>query len=402
MPGRGLAEEETLSGSSQEEDAIREAVSQLADASTAKKCWSCGCLQGSVATIERALPEAERPAELSAALRAVRQRFVEVAYDCLGCEVCHPALAINALSRGFGEAAFEVDTCPRDSVRERSGWPPLPGSYNVLRYHAPVAICTLNEAKLSDALAQAAPAGVSLVGTMQTENLGIERLISNVIANPHIRFLILAGADSRQAIGHLPGQSLLALATAGLDERSRILGARGKRPVLKNISKAAVEHFRRFIVVVDLIGETDVDTIVARAEACASNDAGPALPFAPVSLVPAVQGYLPDRMIPDAEGYFVVYTDLGRRSLALEHYRKDGVLHCIIEGKTAAELYWPAIERRLISRLDHAAYLGRELARAEHALRTGSPYTQDGAPEKEPEAPARACGCNPTCLADGP
>jgi Domain of unknown function (DUF4346) len=30
-----------------------------------------------------------------------------------------------------------------------------------------------------------------------------------------------------------------------------------------------------------------------------------------------------------------------------------------------------AISRNLVSRLDHAAYLGRELARAEHALTSG-------------------------------
>ena len=54
---------------------------------------------------------------------------------------------------------------------------------------------------------------VAIVGTLHTENLGIERLVSNVLANPHIRFVIVCGPDSRQAIGHLPGQSLVALAS---------------------------------------------------------------------------------------------------------------------------------------------------------------------------------------------
>jgi tetrahydromethanopterin S-methyltransferase subunit A len=49
-----------------------------------------------------------------------------------------------------------------------------------------------------------------------------------------------------------------------------------------------------------------------------------------------------------------------------------------------------AIERNLISRLDHAAYLGRELARAEYALSSGEPYVQDAAPEAPP---APTCGC---------
>jgi tetrahydromethanopterin S-methyltransferase subunit A len=53
----------------------------------------------------------------------------------------------------------------------------------------------------------------------------------------------------------------------------------------------------------------------------------------------------------------------------------------VIDGDTAAEVYTPAIERGLLSRLDHAVYLGRELARAERALMTDEPYIQDSAPE---------------------
>jgi len=41
-----------------------------------------------------------------------------------------------------------------------------------------------------------------------------------------------------------------------------------------------------------------------------------------------------------------------------------------------------AIEGGLLIRLDHAAYLGRELTRAEHALSSGETYAQDAAPEQ--------------------
>ena len=56
-------------------------------------------------------------------------------------------------------------------------------------------------------LANRKPEGLAIVGTMHTENLGIERVIKNVLANPHIRFLLLCGEDTQQAVGHLPGQS---------------------------------------------------------------------------------------------------------------------------------------------------------------------------------------------------
>ena len=64
-------------------------------------------------------------------------------------------------------------------------------------------------------------------------------------------------------------------------------------------------------------------------------------------------------MVPDPAGYFVVYVDQSRRLLSLEHYRNNGMLDTVIEGKSAAELYTPSIERNLVSSLDHAAYLGR-------------------------------------------
>ena len=44
-------------------------------------------------------------------------------------------------------------------------------------------------------------------------------------------FLILCGMDTQRKVGHLPGQSLLALGKNGIGDRSRIVGAKGKRPV---------------------------------------------------------------------------------------------------------------------------------------------------------------------------
>ena len=95
-------------------------------------------------------------------------------------------------------------------------------------------------------------------------------------------------------------------------------------------------------------------------------------------------------MVSDPAGYFVIFIDRARRLLILEHYKNNGVLTTIIEGRSAAELYMTAIERALISQLDHAAYLGRELARAEHAVSSGEPYVQDAAPE----LCLADCGCH--------
>ena len=367
-------------------ESVREAVSQLDEAAAAKKCWQCGCLHGSLRAIEDAIPEAERPAELSRSVAAARSRLTSLKYDCLGCEICYPAIAMNALNVG-------TDACPQEPVDERQGWPPLPGSYKVLRYAAPVAVCTLIDDALAASIAETGRPEVAIIGSCQTENLGIERLIQNTVSNPHIRFLLLCGADSRQTIGHLPGQSLVSLAASGLDDRSRIVGAKGKRPVLKNISRDMVEHFRRTVEVVDVIGCSDVARIADTARSLALRSPGAAEPFSIERAVPVIHGVLPERMVSDPAGYFVVYPDRGRGLLSLEHYANSGALDVVIEGGTPAEVYSVAIERGLVSRLDHACYLGKELTRAWQAMTSGDDYVQDAAPERA----EKACACGPSC-----
>ncbi len=49
----------------------------------------------------------------------------------------------------------------------------------------------------------------------------------------------------------------------------------------------------------------------------------------------------------------------------------------ILKGKTAEGIYGRIVGLGLVSRLDHAAYLGSELAKAEIALQTGKEYIQD-------------------------
>ncbi len=190
---------------------VGHAATMLREAADARKCWACGCLRHALDTIGRALPTPRRTNALDAALAAAREHLVPQRYDCLGCEVCFPAVALNALAADGSIDPTEAASCPTDAVEERDGWPPLPGDYHVIRYGAPVAICTLNSADLAKTLASVRPDGLAIVGTMHTENLGIERLITNLLANPEIRFLILCGEDTRRTVGHLPGQSLLLL-----------------------------------------------------------------------------------------------------------------------------------------------------------------------------------------------
>lgn len=377
-------------------DGVDEAIRQLREAAAASKCWTCGCLHGTVDAIERAYPAGDRPAELDSALAGARQRLAPVRYDCLGCAICFPALAANALQSSDTDGRLAIVSCPTDAAPAREGWPPFPGAYTVRRFQAPVAVCALTDAALAAQIDGVAGEEVGVTGTLETENLGIERLIQNVIANPHLRFLVLCGPDSRQAVGHRPGASLVALARNGLDDRGRIIDAPGKRPLLRNVERAAVEHFRRVVEVLDLVGVTDVEQILAATRACAARSPGPAEACVASRTFTPIIGAVPERMTPDPAGYFVVHVDRLRVRLSLEHYRNDGLLDGVVEGLRAAELYTPALEHGWVSRLDHAAYLGRELARAEHALASGEPFVQDRAAERAAPRP-ESCGCETTC-----
>jgi tetrahydromethanopterin S-methyltransferase subunit A len=362
---------------------------QLSEATAARKCHACGCFQAAVAAFEQT---AAGRGELSPVLARARRTFAPRKYDCLGCEICFPAAAENAFAGAFpGEAL--PPPCPTGAPVERSGWPPLPGDYHVLRHGAPVAVCTLNSAPLAQEIAARRPDGLAIAGTLHTENLGIERIIRNVLANPNVRFVVLCGEDTRQAIGHLPGQSLAALCANGTDADGRILGARGKRPVLKNVAVEDVAAFRRQVELVALVGEDDATRIAREVEACAERTPG-AFEGAPAAaVVPVVPAHEPARLVLDPAGFLVVYPDR-TRGLVLEHYRNEGVLEVVIQGGTASAVAATAVERGVVSRLDHAVYLGRELARAEESLRTGSPYVQDRAPEPPGVDEAHgSCGC---------
>jgi len=88
----------------------------------------------------------------------------------------------------------------------------------------------------------------------------------------------------------------------------------------------------------------------------------------------------PEPAILDAEGMFKIAVDRVENVLVVVHYASFGMDKPIniIKGKTAEEVYAKIMQLGLVTRLDHAAYLGSELAKAEIALRTGKEYIQDG------------------------
>ncbi len=105
----------------------------------------------------------------------------------------------------------------------------------------------------------------------------------------------------------------------------------------------------------------------------------------------------------DPDGYFIIYLDRESDLICAKHYTNiinekglavdpetglvipcDGknqrVSNTLFTGKTAKEVCIKIFEESnpiLLSMFDHAAYLGRELMRAEFALFSGEDYIQD-------------------------
>jgi tetrahydromethanopterin S-methyltransferase subunit A len=99
---------------------------------------------------------------------------------------------------------------------------------------------------------------VAIWGRVYTENLGVERIVANVISNPNIRFVIVCGEEVR---GHLPGDALINLHRAGIDADRRIVAAGGAIPYIENIDESAINRFREQVEIIDMRGVTEVDAI---------------------------------------------------------------------------------------------------------------------------------------------
>jgi tetrahydromethanopterin S-methyltransferase subunit A len=131
-------------------------------------------------------------------------------------------------------------------IKRHDDWPPLRGDYVIGNPEGHVAVATL--------ASQLRAKGAAISGPCKTENLGIEKIVANVISNSNIRILLICGAESK---GHLPGNTIMALHKNGIDEAGRIIGSKGAIPFIQNIPPEAIRRFQDQIAVVDRIGLVD-------------------------------------------------------------------------------------------------------------------------------------------------
>lgn len=264
---------------------------------------------------------------------------------------------------------------------------PALGEYHILALDEqhPVAVSTLGNCELPDILAARKPMGMCVVGKTETENIGVEKIIQNTLAVPTIRYLLLCGEDSQ---GHFSGQTILSLFENGVNERMRVVGARGKRPILANTTPQAVAAFTNQVEIVDMIGCTDANEIIRKIEALAVQEPRqrriPAETPADIINTPEVKVITakpkdPQKVKLDLAGYFVIVPKAELGIILVEHYNYANQLLRVIQGDNARDIYWTIIENNWVGEMSHAAYLGKELTAAQLSMQMGFKYIQDKA-----------------------
>jgi tetrahydromethanopterin S-methyltransferase subunit A len=110
----------------------------------------------------------------------------------------------------------------------------------------------------SDLIQVALETGVAIVGFVRTANVGVEKVIANIVANPNIRWVIVFGRESE---GHMPGQTLVSVRQNGINKQGKVIGSKGLTPYLLNLPKKAIDRFRSQVQVIDAIGCDHADIL---------------------------------------------------------------------------------------------------------------------------------------------
>lgn len=95
----------------------------------------------------------------------------------------------------------------------------------------------------------------ALTVTLQTENIGIEKIIANAVANQNIQHIVLCTVESR---GHLCGEALSSLMEKGVDEEKNI-GTDAPTSYLYNSSIGDIERFKKQVKLINLLNEGNTE-----------------------------------------------------------------------------------------------------------------------------------------------
>lgn len=346
------------------------------------KCKKCGCMKDFLETANQYFSTHNPTSDLQKNIKNWQPQILPTEYSCLGCKYCFPAVASNIFYQEFADTEISQALCNEKNTKTEL-WPPLTGEYFALcnGRDCSVAVSTLASVELAEKLATLKPVQLCIVGKTETENIGIDKIIKNTISNKTIKHLILSGKEPE---GHKTGEALLLLIRNGVDENNRIIGSTAKRPTLKNVTQKEIQSFREQVNVIDLIGCEDENIIVNKInelgitiKSCNCKDCIDT-ETTNISTLEIVKAKEPTKIELDKNGYFVVYPQKNGEVI-VEHYANNNKLLRIIKGHNTREIYWTIIENGWITQLSHAAYLGKELTKAELSIKYNFKYIQDKA-----------------------
>jgi tetrahydromethanopterin S-methyltransferase subunit A len=157
-------------------------------------------------------------------------------------------------------------------VSPHPDYPPEEGRYLRGNDSSPVAVAIIlntDADKIPPEIEKLVRAGIesgaALSGTVQTENIGFEKIVCNIVANTNIRYLILGGPESE---GHLTGKAMKAFIKNGVDAKKRIIGSDSPHPFLFNLPMEFIERFRKQVMLIDLQFNADPDIIRQAVWSC--------------------------------------------------------------------------------------------------------------------------------------
>jgi len=275
----------------------------------------------------------------------------------------------------FYRIAYVKDFLKRIKHPVQSKWPVVSGNYRTINPDGQIAVCTLTTEDLN--LNEKTFDRIAIIGTLMTPNLGIEKIIQNIITNSNIRYLVLCGKDSPVFNA---GQAIQCLFKYGVNTERRIKNAVGHFPVLKNLSDEKINTFLQQVELVDCIEENKIENIKQTF-----NNLKLKKPFTSINNVDIEEPLFTPlkavgRRIPldyDEKGFFIITINQEKMEIIVKHYYKDNRPGYIIKGRTSESILLAILEKGLVSQLSHAGYLGTELAKARTALKLDLKYTQD-------------------------
>ena len=140
---------------------------------------------------------------------------------------------------------------------------PIPEEFYIGNTNSSICVCTLSSIKLLKELKNSQIfENVAIAGRLFTENKGIDSIIKYVNQNKKIKTIIVCG---KEVWGHKSGHSLFQLYQNGVDKNNRIINSTSPEPIL-TVSNSQIQYFQKEIILVNLINETNLQSIIEKIQ----------------------------------------------------------------------------------------------------------------------------------------